>query len=582
MIITNIIQKDKIILFTGCICMKKAFCIVLSIVLIFSSFTFLSFGAENDKVEVYHEIKSYTTVPLVVVRGDGNAITNSEDKEVPTVVNIQKALDSEDSDGNNVKDSIMNVIKPFLLQGALCNNWQPYYDALQKEISDLFSETLLDGNGDPQYGTNISGWARWDNDYSSHTDKAGDNGVYDYPDEKYEFHYDWRLDPLYSATLLNEYIENIKKSTGKNKVCVLANCLGTQVIMAYIAEYGTDSLKGIGMESSTVGGAEFLSKALSGNFDFDPEAMKRYLASRSELNLGGYEELIDASLDFLDDSGVFDDGKVLKPLIYYKLVKGVTSALALSTAFTYPSVWGTVKPEDYEKAKEYVFGKEGSEKRQQYAGLIEKIDNYEVTVKERLPELLTEMNNSGNVGIEVNYGFQMIPICTTDDELSDEIITVEDQSFGATCASNLNSTLTNDYIQKKISEGKEKYISPDKKIDASTCVLPDQTWFLKNCSHYWYPDMLREMLITVADCDEGQLTVDDFEYSQFMVYVTTEVMERNNNSGYLVKMTEENCNTEAWDTQPEKLNFFQKIAKFFKSLKKLITLIFNLIKSSKS
>ena len=94
--------------------------------------------------------------------------------------------------------------------------------------------------------------------------------------------------------------------------------------------------------------------------------------------------------------------------------------------------------------------------------------------------------------------------------------------------------------------------------------------------------MLREMLITVADCDEGQLTVDDFEYSQFMVYVTTEVMERNNNSGYLVKMTEENCNTEAWDTQPEKLNFFQKIAKFFKSLKKLITLIFNLIKSSKS
>jgi hypothetical protein len=51
-----------------------------------------------------------------------------------------------------------------------------------------------------------------------------------------------------------------------------------------------------------------------------------------------------------------------------------------------------------------------------------------------------------------------------------------------------------------------------------------------------------KILYDVASADR-QLTVDDFPYSQFMVYDTESEM--------LYPMTEENCNTEYWDADPD-------------------------------
>ena len=47
-------------------------------------------------------------------------------------------------------------------------------------------------------------------------------------------------------------------------------------------------------------------------------------------------------------------------------------------------------------------------------------------------------------------------------------------SFGATTA-DLGKNLSADYLASVI-EANKKYVSPDEKIDASTCVLPDTTW----------------------------------------------------------------------------------------------------------
>ena len=49
-------------------------------------------------------------------------------------------------------------------------------------------------------------------------------------------------------------------------------------------------------------------------------------------------------------------------------------------------------------------------------------------------------------------------------------------------------------------------------------------------------------MFEVASADR-QLTVDDFPYTQFMVY--------DKETDSLSPMTEENCNTENWDAAPE-------------------------------
>ena len=53
-------------------------------------------------------------------------------------------------------------------------------------------------------------------------------------------------------------------------------------------------------------------------------------------------------------------------------------------------------------------------------------------------------------------------------------------SLGATCA-DYGTTLPKDYKQAKYPE--KNYISPDRMIDASTCALPENTWFVRDWLH---------------------------------------------------------------------------------------------------
>ena len=109
-------------------------------------------------------------------------------------------------------------------------------------------------------------------------------------------------------------------------------------------------------------------------------------------------------------------------------------------------------------------------------------------------------------------------------------------SFGAT-TSTVYGTLDEDYIVNRLAENKGKYISPDKQIDASTCLFPEYTWFAKGVSHSDRPDAEYEILYAAMRADR-QLTVDDFKYTQFMVY--------DNDAKVMSAMTEENCNTYNW------------------------------------
>ena len=495
-------------------------------------------------------------VPIILVGGDGTALQDENGNEIFRFINFA----SRDTDSEELKQSVLNVVKPLLVQGLLTNNFEPYYEALYTEIAELASDVLLDENGNPRNGTGVSPEYRERMENDIHNDYGAWQGHYNL--HNYEFWYDWRLDPLETADGLNTYIEGVKAATHHDKVILAAHCVGGAVVLAYIAKYGTDSIYGVGMDGVTSFGSEPLSQSISGKFKLDGASVNRLLYDLQALDFIDLDPFINETVDLAVRSGLFDTAKnSFKLMLYYRIVQGVTSALALSTFYTCPMYWSAVRAEDYEDALYYVFGPEGSEKRQKYAGLIEKIQAYHDQVTVKIPELMQSVKDAGaNLCIIAKYGWQMIPTGEGCNVVGDQILSVNYASLGAT-GSKVYGTLDDAYIAQRVKEGKGKYISPDLQIDASTCQFPDNTWFVKGPRHSNWTGLEDGLLCTVLSADR-QLTAADLSTTQFIVV--------DNDTGEWAPMTEENCNTYHWDasTDPSaKLSFIDRVKAYFKSLR---------------
>lgn len=527
---------------------KRALSLFLCLVMLFS--------CASAALAAVEPMENVSQIPIILIGGDGTALQDENGNEIFRFINFT----SRDTDSEELKESVLNVVKPLLVQGLLTNNFEPYYEALYNEIAELASDVLLDENGNPRNGTGISPGYRERMENNLHNDYASWQGYYGL--HNYEFWYDWRLDPLATADDLAAYIEGIKAVTHHDKVILVSHCVGGAVALAYIAKYGTDSIYGVGMDGVTSFGSEPLSQSISGKFKLDGASVNRLLYDLQALDFIDLDPFVNETVDLAVRSGLFDTAKTsFKIMLYYRIVQGVTSALALSTFYTCPMYWTAVRAEDYEDALYYVFGPEGSEKRQQYAGLIEKIQAYHDQVTVKIPELMQSVKDAGgNVCIIAKYGWQMVPTGEGCDVVGDQIISVNYASLGAT-GSKVYGTLDDAYIAQRVKEGKGRYISPDLQIDASTCLFPDCTWFVKGPRHsHW--TKLEDAILCTALSGDGQRTVEDLSCTQFVVV--------DNDTEEWAPMTAENCNTYHWDAETDpsaKLSFIDRVKAYFKSLR---------------
>lgn len=546
--------------------MKKIICVILSILMVVSAA--IPAVALPTPTE-----SSGSQVPVIAIFGDGEALRDTDDNIVFKFSELLNSFNNggesgETEEEGGVLDAVVNILQPFLVEGILFNKWDNYYAALEKEIGELFTEVQYDKNGESKNDIDISKNLRDLMAYNMTVDKKQGKGSYYAYD--YQFWYDWRQDPLKTADEFHAYIEGIKKATGCDKVSVLARCLGTTVVMAYIAKYGTDSLYGVAFDGSVVEGAELISETISGEFTVDAAGINRFLLDMNATGSASIDNFVMKSIDLAEKSGAIDvlTGTV-KYTVYNRIVKGVTSALSLGTFFTWPGYWACVSEEDYENALLYVFGEEGSAKRTEYAGLIEKIEDYQTLVRAELDTLYDAMDESGmRIGVIAKYGFQIAPVCKSSDQFADQYATLNKASFGASVADSIYDTFSDDYIAQREAEGKAKYISPDRQVDASTCRWPQYTWFTKNISHSYWHDFETALLYRVITSDV-QYTVDDFDCTQFTVH--------DYETGLVSAMTEDNCHTEAWyeEVKDGEPNFLQRIMDFFKTLFEWIRLAFS-------
>lgn len=505
--------------------MKKLVSVLLITVMLFA-FSAPAFAAE------YEVGKS--PIPVVTIYGDGEPIYDAEKKvklfQFNEILNMLGG-----SEEGALGEATVNVLTPFLVEGILNDEWDNYYAALEKEIGEIFTEVRYDENGENWNGSGISQLATDVQNSQLSRDAKDANGHYMYYD--YHFFYDWRQDPMKTADEFHAYVEKVKELTGAKKVAIIARCLGTSVVMAYLQKYGTDSVHGVSFNGSVAAGGEIISEPISGKFVLDVNAINRMLADFGAIGWFELDSFISTSIDLAAKALAATGFELSETEIYGKLVQGVTSALALSTFFTWPGYWALVCEDDFDDALYYVFGDENSEKRETYKNLITKIEDYHYNVMCNIDSIFDELKaNEVKVGVIAKYGFQLAAIAESRDYVADQFATVNKASFGATTGT-VYEDLSDEYIAARVAEGKGKYISPDKKIDASTCAFPDSTWFTKGITHSKWTDFETSVLLKVVTADT-QLTVDDFEYTQFIVY--------DNETETAYPMTEENFHTESW------------------------------------
>ena len=556
--------------------LKKSVSLFLALTMLLSILSVTAYAKPTEWIS-----QGLSDIPVIRISGDGEKLVDENGDKVFHYKDFASILDSdgeeEEEDDSDLLESVANVLMPFLVDGLLTDNWEPYYENLQSEISELFENSLLDKDGNPQYGTGIRQERIDKMNTTRHNDQAWRtaDGVKYYVHDRYWFYYDWRLDPIETAAVLKSFIDDILASTGCTEVGIIASCLGTNVVTAYLAvypEHASEHIRGVAFDGSVVSGAEMLSEAISGKFNIDAAAINRTLKDCGAIGMFNVDGFINTTLEMLDRTGVLDAviGRG-KDWIYYKLVEGVTSALALSTFYTWPNYWACVSPQDYDTAMEYVFGPENSEKRTEYAGLIAKLNNYNEVVRERIPEILTEAVKSGvHFGAISKYGFQTLPICETNYLVSDQFASVGRSSFGATTGTIYND-LSEEYIASRTEAGFGKYISPDKQIDASTCLFPDSTWFIKGSSHSNWSDWELRLLYDIATSKQQVTTENSCWPSQFVVYSYTNPEE--DSDGDIAVMTTENCDTENWEADDEVENPKNKFSKLFIALTALINWI---------
>lgn len=97
-----------------------------------------------------------TTVPIISIFGDGESIHDKDGNKLLEYRDLLNSMGGDDDGDNAILESVLNCVMPFLIQGLGSGNYQPYYDALYKEIGELFGGLLLDNNGEVVDGSQVN------------------------------------------------------------------------------------------------------------------------------------------------------------------------------------------------------------------------------------------------------------------------------------------------------------------------------------------------------------------------------------------------------------------------------------------
>ncbi len=381
-------------------------------------------------------------------------------------------------------------------QLLLDGDYDAFGDVLLDCVNKSFGMLAMDSEGNSQPNVTSEEF---------HPENA-DHGI----DHSYYFGYDFREDPIENAKKLRAYIEEVKEITKHDTVRMRASSMGGVTTLAYLNLYGSDGIETIILQNCPLQGTAVAGELYNGKLYIDKDALVRYasgaLPSMDSDVLAG---ILITVIDMLDSAGVWAGLLDIADVIVANLKDRVFDEALIPIFATMPGIWSFVPDEYYESAKDFMRLDPAT-----HAVLLERLDYYHYEVQSKAGELLTTAQANGtNIYIVAGYNMQRTPLVEAYMNNSDGTVDTEYASVGATCAY-IGEQLPKDY--KQAVPGKYNYISPDRVIDASTCALPEQTWFIKDMLHSTCHDG-HDVFYRTLFSSKKQLTVHDMEeYPQFM------------------------------------------------------------------
>ena len=460
--------------------------------------------------------------------GDVNEIIN---KAIETIVPLLGSLDMENFDIKAIIESI---------------DFNQIIDDKKAEIQAVVDNLKLLKMNDDGTSTNPSIGALelnesleyyFDDDYDFAYSFAGVLGetiaeTVGY-DNTYVFTYDWRLDPVVNAEKMAEFVEHVKNETGSDKVSILSEGYGSTVATTYLAinEDADESVKNFVTVSS-----EFLGTSVAGDFMKGEMINKksnlvafssayiRYTNDISDNPLTAFSTWLTNYIlnnEWEVQSFCFEIEKLLTDIEFFADYFGLTAELAKM-----PGVWALVPVEDYDAAVTNIFGDETDCELYE---IINTFKDYQYDYE----TILTDAKDNGiNISVVAAWDLQIVPLGENNSVQSDGIVDTAYASFGATCVA-LNDVSDAGAAVQYDNDGHD-HISDTYDmltpwydmgtichyIDASTCALPENTWFIKNMKHgtFSYESNSFDFLIWLITADTERTVWQDVAYKQFMNY----------------------------------------------------------------
>ena len=300
----------------------------------------------------------------------------------------------------------------------------------------------------------------------------------------YSFNTDWRMGAEYCANRLAAYIDSVKAHSGKEKVNVFALSHGGQVTATYLALYGDrGDVNNVVLSSPAIGGAGIAYDLLAQQVKFDEQTLIK-LIEVGTFTEEDYEWLVKAiDLGFID-----------------KILNAMVNDLAHSLGY-WGSIWDFIPIEHYETLKAKYLSDPAC------APLAAQSDRFHYEILPTIGEKLRALNENGmHISIITGSGNRVVTGMGVN---SDGIIPVS-CATGARCAP----------YGERFADGytPADHLSPTMEIDASTCYLPENTWFSDGNFHawtYWTP-CTRTLFLELLLTDRIRDIHSDPRYPQFL------------------------------------------------------------------
>lgn len=407
---------------------------------------------------------------------------------------------------------------PGLFAAYVTGDWNKFGDRLVPLANKLLEPSACDANGDSKYELTTRTFPLSMANYPEYMSTAliSEEGLLHSAcdrlgaDHVYYFNYDWRLDPLEHAEALNAMIKRVKAETGHSKVDLTACSLGGSLTLAYFAKFGYGDVESCLFLSSAFSGSLTAGELLNGSIGIDKTALKHYLRLNvnSDQNL---DRVLDVLVETLDMTGALQDIVDFFNGMLSALKDRAIDEVMLDTLGTMPGMWSLVREGAYEQAKSALLSDP------KYEALVERIDDFHYNVREKRREIIENAMLSGvNVMFTSNYEDALIPACPAAAQQSDGLIETVCTSAGATVAK-LGETLPAGYVQANACCGRN-HISPDRVVDASTCMFPEQVWFFRGVAHVGtlYGSQFCDFVFWLLEQEEQPTVWTDAAHPQFM------------------------------------------------------------------